>query len=122
MPTRAWSHPGVNLPAPSLNLNGCLPRSQEESNCWPVLHDVPTYCTVSVSPDSAGLPFPCTTSRPWSDAGGWPNGFRVTGLTIMFEGCGGSVTPGTASAPPPPLSCFLLPQPASASTPTRTNV
>src|SRR4051794_9761130 len=116
MPTSPWSQPGITMPAPSLNLNGCLPRLHEESNSCPVLHETPTYCIVSVSPDSATLPLPCTTSRTCSDPGGLPRGFGIAGLTLMSDADGGSVTPETACEPPPPLSCFFwLPQPASAS-------
>src|SRR3954452_23047331 len=120
MPTRPWSQPGITMPAPSLNLNGSLPRLHDESNSCPVLHETPTYCIDSVSPDSATLPLPWTTSRTWSEAGGLPFGFGITGLTLMSDACGGSVTPWTACAPPPPLSCFWLPQPASASAATAT--
>ena len=69
-PATPWSQPGMTWPAPSGNVNGSLPRSHDASNCAPVDHELPTYCTETVSPALAALPLPLTMSVFCSSAGG----------------------------------------------------
>src|SRR4051812_6049808 len=126
IPTRPWSQPGMTMPAPSWKLNGCLPRDQDESNSWPVLHETPTYWTVSLSPLAATLPLPCTTSRVWRPVGGGPFGFGMTGLTLRSDDSAGSVSPPTLEPPPPGWLLLLLlellpPQPPAAIAATATS-
>ena len=83
MPTIPWSQPGMTMPAPSWNVNGWAPRSHEASNCWPVDHELPTYCMLSSSPAFAFGPLPGTMSRITSSGGGSPCGAGISGLDFV---------------------------------------
>ena len=83
MPTMPWSQPGMTMPAPSWNGNGWAPRSHEASNCWPVDHEVPTYCMLISSPAFAFGPLPLTMSRITSSGGGSPCGAGISGLVFV---------------------------------------
>src|SRR5881628_4046497 len=91
MPTSPSSHPLMTLPCPSVNWSG-WPRSQEASNCLPVDHATPTYCTLSWSPDAAGAPEPATRSLITSFVGGSPFGTCTTGFVGLAVGAGGPST------------------------------
>src|SRR5215217_2848944 len=82
IPATPSSQPGITWPAPSGNRNGWPPRSHDASNCAPVDHELPTYCTETVSPGFAALPLPFTTSVFCSSAGGSPSGLAICGLAL----------------------------------------
>src|SRR3954454_5480206 len=95
MPATPSSQPGITLPAPSGNENGC-PWFQEASNSVPSFHSTPSYCTVTVWPVWAFGPFPFLMSLITSLVGGSPPGTVMCGLAPSL--------PVTLTAPgfPPP--------------------
>src|SRR3954454_15818036 len=96
MPLIPWSHPGITIPAPSLNLNGSRPH--EVSNSSPVENVMPTYCIASELPSFATEPLPFTMSRLTSLAGGSPFGLAIGGFFPSFSspGVGGRGREGPA--------------------------
>src|SRR5215212_9543742 len=103
IPDTPWSQPGMTWPAPSGNVNGSVPRSQEASNCSPVDHESPTYWTATTSPVFAALPLPLTMSTVCSPAGGSPAGcatagFAIRSLLTPFARSAGVVAAGAAVA------------------------
>src|SRR3954470_9420839 len=135
MPLIPWSHPGITIPAPSLNLNGSRPH--EVSNSSPVENVMPPYCIVSELPSFATEPLPFTMSRLTSLAGGSPFGLAIGGFFPSFSspGVGGSGFDGpdgfgsgaveldAAGALESGISAVLsppLPQPATAMAPATT--
>src|SRR3954471_17476987 len=83
MPATPWSHPGITWPLPSPNLK-VEPRSHEASNCFPVFHETPTYCTSTTRPATASSPSPISmsSSSSWYD-GGWSEGTSTWGFSFV---------------------------------------
>src|SRR4051794_36663348 len=100
MPGMPWSQPWMTWPWPIVNANGWRPFCQEVSNSLPVSKSVPTYCTVTLSPDLASAPVPVTTSEAWSSLGAVPVAFGTVGfldrsvLTPVTFFCSGGGSPG----------------------------
>ena len=61
MPGTPWSQPWITWPCPSGKLKVC-PRFQEASNSFLVVHEYPSYCTVTDSPALAAAPVPTIRS------------------------------------------------------------